>query len=88
MIYVGKTKAFNRCAVTAQLMCAFVFAHAKCRFLYPATVKSAGYYVIPSVKNLSLSVRLSVRPSVRQHFVSALYLEHFLIDFLQTLYKS
>ena len=32
-------------------------------FLYPATSKSAGYYVIPTAKNLLLSVRPSVRPS-------------------------
>ena len=30
----------------------------------------------------------SVRPSVRQRFVSGLYLEHLLTDFLQTLYRS
>ena len=61
-------------------------------FLYPATLKSAGYYVIPSIQKFAFeclsvrpSVRLSVRLSVRQHFVSALYLEHFLTDFLQTL---
>ena len=38
------------------------------------------------------SVRLSVCPSVclsvRQRFVSGLYLEHSLTDFLQTLYRS
>ena len=63
-------------------------------FLYPATLKSAGYYVIPSVQKFAFEcpsvrpyVRPSVRTSVRQRFVSALYLEHFLTDFLQTLYK-
>ena len=34
-------------------------------FLYPATSKSAGYYVIPSAKKLRSSVRPSVRPCVR-----------------------
>ena len=35
--------------------------------LYPATLKSAGYYVIPSVQKFAFecpSVRPSVRPSV------------------------
>ena len=52
-------------------------------FLYPATLNSAGYYVIPSVQKFAFEC-----PSVRQRFVSALYLEHFLTDFLQTLSKS
>ena len=58
--------------------------HEKTCFLYPATLKSAGYYVIPSVQKFVFecpSVRPSVRPSfgtsARQRFVSALYLEHF-----------
>ena len=61
-------------------------------FLYPATLKSVGYMFYPPFKNLQLSVHpsvhLSVRLSVLQHFISALYLEHFLTDFLQTLYKT
>ena len=32
-MYVAKTKALINCAVTAQLICAFVFAHAKVGFL-------------------------------------------------------
>ena len=56
-------------------------------FLYPATLKTAGFYVIPSVQKFAFECP-SVRLSVRQRFVSALYLEHFLTDFLQTLYKS
>ena len=32
-IYVAKTKALISCAVTAQLVCAFVFAYAKSGFL-------------------------------------------------------
>ena len=43
-----------------------------CHFLYPATSKSAGYYVIPSPKNLRSSVRPSVRLSVRPYRVMAL----------------
>ena len=35
-----------------------------------------------------VSVRLSVCLSVRQRFISGLYLEHLLTDFLQTLYRS
>ena len=31
-IYVAKTKALISCAVTAQLICAFVFVYAKSRF--------------------------------------------------------
>ena len=37
---------------------------------------------------LEISDLENFRLSVRQPFVSALYLEHFLTDFLQTLYKS
>ena len=66
-------------------------------FYTPPLKKSAGYYVIPSKKicvrvsvrpSVCLSVHLSVCPSVRQRFVSGLYLEHSLTDFLQTLYRS
>ena len=35
-IYVAKTKALMSCAVTVQLICAFVFAYAKSRFSYDA----------------------------------------------------
>ena len=43
----------------------------------------------PSVRlSVRPSVRLSVCLSVRQRFVSGLYLEHLLTDFLQTLYRS
>ena len=35
-IYVAKTKALIRCAVTAQLICAFVFAYAKISFSHDA----------------------------------------------------
>ena len=31
-MYVAKTKALISCAVTAQLICVFVFAYAKIRF--------------------------------------------------------
>ena len=31
-IHVGKTKALISCAITAQLICVFVFASAKSRF--------------------------------------------------------
>ena len=33
-IYVAKTKALNSYVVSAQLICAFVFAYAKSRFSY------------------------------------------------------
>ena len=56
-------------------------------FLYPATLKSVGYYVIPSVQKFAFECP-SVCLFIRQRFVSALYLEHFLTNFLQTLYKS
>ena len=35
-IFVAKTKALISCAVTAQLICGFVFAYAKRRFSYVA----------------------------------------------------
>ena len=35
-IRVAKTKALIRCAVTAQLICGFVFAHAKIRVSHDA----------------------------------------------------
>ena len=31
-MYVAKTKALISCAVTAQLICVFIFAYAKIRF--------------------------------------------------------
>ena len=33
-MYVAKTKALISCAVTVQLVCAFIFTHAKIRFSY------------------------------------------------------
>ena len=36
-ILVAKTKALISCAVTAQLICAFVFAYANCQFSYIVT---------------------------------------------------
>ena len=53
-------------------------------FLYPATLKSVGYYVIPSIQKLRSSVRLSVR----QRIIFTLCWEHFLTNFLQTCYES
>ena len=35
-IYVAKTKALNICAVTTQLICAFVFAYVKSNFSHDA----------------------------------------------------
>ena len=35
-IHVAKTKVLISCAVTAQLICAFVLAYAKSRFSYDA----------------------------------------------------
>ena len=49
------------------------------------TLQKKFAFECPSVRP---SVRLSVCLSVRQRFVSGLYLEHLLIDFLQTLYRS
>ena len=49
------------------LVLSIVGGHAESRFLYPATLKSVGYYVIPSIQKIAfecMSVRLSVRPSV------------------------
>ena len=36
-IYVAKTKGLISCAVTAQLICGFVFAYAKSQFSHGAT---------------------------------------------------
>ena len=39
--------------------------------LYPATLKSVGYYVIPSIQKIGfecLSIRPSVRPSVHRFY--------------------
>ena len=48
MVYVAKTKALISCAVTAQLICGFVFAYAKSRFSHDAAQiiigKSRSYY--------------------------------------------
>ena len=37
--HVTKTKALISCAVTTQLICAYVFAYAKCQFPYDAESK-------------------------------------------------
>ena len=33
-MYAAKTKALISCAITVQLICAFDFAYAKCRFFH------------------------------------------------------
>ena len=57
-------------------------------FLYPATLKSGGYSVLPSIqKKIAFkcpSVRLYVPPAVRQRIILTRYWEHFLTNFLQT----
>ena len=55
---------------------------------YTPPLKKCGFYVIPSVQKFVLSVCPSICKSVCHHFVAALYLEHFLTDFLQTLHNS
>ena len=63
-------------------------------FYTPPLKKVRGIMLYPPKKfafecpSVRLSVRLSVCPSVRQRFVSGLYLEYSLTDFLQTLYRS
>ena len=63
-------------------------------FYTPPLKKVRGIMLYPPKKfafecpSVRLSVRPSVRLSVRQRFVSGLYLEHLLTDFLQTLYRS
>ena len=63
-----------------------------CKIIIPRHLKKCGVLCYTLQKNLRSSVRPSVRPSVclsvRQRFVSGLYLEHLLTDFLQTLYRS
>ena len=53
-------------------------------FLYPATLKSAGYYVVPSIQNIAFECP-SVCPSAHR-FHSLL--GAFLTNFLQTCYES
>ena len=62
-------------------------------FYTPPLKKVRGIMLYPKKKNcVRVSVRLSVRPSVclsvRQRFISGLYLEHLLTDFHQTLYRT
>ena len=58
-------------------------------FYTPPLKKVRGIMLYPPKK---ICVRVSVRPSVclsiRQRFVSGLYLEYLSTDFLQTLYRS
>ena len=54
-------------------------------FYTPPLKKVGGIMLYPPKK---FCVRVSVCPSVRKRFVSGLYLEHLLTDFLQTLYRS
>ena len=51
-----------------------------CTFLYPATLKSGGYYVIPSIHKNAFECP-SVRPSVSTSF--SLCWEHFLPIFFK-----
>ena len=43
-LYVAKTKALFSCAVTVQLICAFVFAYAKSRFSHDAALLFLRFY--------------------------------------------
>ena len=43
---VAKTKALISCAVTAQLICAFVFAYADCWFSYAAAHFHTGFLYV------------------------------------------
>ena len=55
----------------------------------PPLKKVLGIMLYPPKKIcVRVSVHVSVCPSVRQRFVSGLYLQHSLTDFLQTLYSS
>ena len=42
-INAAKTKALISCVVTVQLICAFVFAYAKCRFTHDAAQMKVDY---------------------------------------------
>ena len=67
-IYVAKTKALISCAVTAQLICAFVFAYTKSRFSHEAAQMltlylkdSRKFTVCPSVSgNITCASKLSI----------------------------
>ena len=45
-IRVAKTKSLISCAVTAQLICVFVFAYAKCRFFMTRLIFECSYTFI------------------------------------------
>ena len=55
-IFVAKTKALISCAVTAQLICGFVFAYANCWFSHKAAHLfhyNTRFGIICSISNLS-----------------------------------
>ena len=45
----GKTKALISCAVTAQLICVFVFTYAKSQFAYDATPLICRYHQVGKI---------------------------------------
>ena len=45
-MYVAKTKELISCEVTAQLICAFVFAYAKSRFSHHDAAQGENSYIL------------------------------------------
>ena len=67
----------------------FFLVHNFFAFYTPPLKKVWGIMLYPQKKKkLHTSVRPSICLSVHQRFVSGLYLEHLLTNFLQTLYRS
>ena len=60
-IRIAKTKALISCAVTAQLICVFVFAYAKSRFSYDAAhIVKLGFTGVSLFSYFALKHRLWV----------------------------
>ena len=55
-MYVAKTKMLISFAITAKLICVFVFAYAKCRFSHAAAQMDLGS-VVYSIVSLTKSLR-------------------------------
>ena len=57
-MYVAKTKTLISCAVTVQLICAFVFAYAKSRFSHEAAQMSSSFLTDRPVQIVQNQTRL------------------------------
>ena len=75
-IHVAKTKAPISCAVTAQLICVFVFAYAKSRFSHDAAIYGNDR---PLFKNVS--DRLDNSLSVYMNVLHCNYFKYFYLNY-------